>query len=913
MLVSAESADRPISALCPLLGLHCLKFMKKVQHFLFASCSIVHGLTPAQNLRAQIVPDSTLPQPSIVNQGTITGGTASGTTLFHSFQTFSIPTGGAAQFLPDAGVQNIVTRVTGTERSTIDGLLAVNGTANLFFLNPNGITFGQNARLGINGSFLASTADSWTFSNGSEYSAKTPQAPPLLTISTPIGLQFGDRPGSIVNQARLTLPPLRSLGFAGGDIRFDNGSYTSLGGNLFLISAIAPGTVRIAPDFSLGESNLTSLGKIELSGTSAVNVGGFRGGAVQIRGGDVIVRDRATLFSDTVGFLNGKDIEIQANQFRLQDQAVIRAFTLGIGASGNISLRATDTIELVGTGYTALEQTYIKPAFDRTVRPTSLESAILVGTIGTGRSGNLTVEARQLSLSQGAVLASPTQGSGKGGDVRIRVADTTQITSSAIGTTATASGKSGDLLLQTGQLNLDLTGILTTSTLGDGDSGKVTIQAKDTVNLKGQYPGALTISTIATGAFLGSGNAGSIDIHSRRIQIENGGVIQSQNASLFADRPTLSSGAGGDVTLNASEEVRLVGAPGSALTGIVSGTANAAKAGDITINTRRLFVLDDSQIEASTLRTGQGGAININASESVELSSDRFSPFGIRTGAGRQDFQNIFGSSFPGTSGDIKIRTSLLSIRNGRQIGVENLGSGAAGTIQINASTIRLDHASIDAVTKTGGKGNINLQAQNIFLRNGSRISADASGSDGGNISIRAGLVFAVPRENSNITANAFGRGGNITITAQGIFGFQQGRSRLPISEIAASSDSEVTGLDGTITLTTFGTEPKVTTELPVTVIDSSAQIAQTCTRFAKTSQFVMTERGGLAPPISEAVQSTPIWVDERGGKAIEDSMEPTAIAEATHWIRQSDGTIALVADTSHHQTTVDCPLGEAK
>ena len=267
------------------------------------------------SISAQVVPDNTLPQNSIVTNNLITGGTVSGTTLFHSFQEFSNPTGAAIVFSPNSGVQNIFARVTGTQRSLIDGLLAVNGGANLFLLNPNGITFGQNAQLRVNGSFIASTADSIQFAKGGEFSAKTPQAPPLLTISTPIGLQFGNRSASIVNQAiALSVPSGQTLGLAGGEIRLDNGTLTSLGGAIFLVSADSFGTVQLN-GLNLGETNVQQFGNIELSGSASINASGSGGGAIQIRGGNVTLRDRARLISDTTGANNGQDIEIQADQF----------------------------------------------------------------------------------------------------------------------------------------------------------------------------------------------------------------------------------------------------------------------------------------------------------------------------------------------------------------------------------------------------------------------------------------------------------------------------------------------------------------------------------------------------------------------------------------------------------------------
>jgi filamentous hemagglutinin family protein len=181
---------------------------------------------------AQITPDTTLgAESSVVTPDAIVGGDPAdlieggalrGSNVFHSFIDFNVAESQRVYFANPDGINNIVSRVTGGNVSNIFGTLGVDGAANLFLLNPNGILFGPNAQLDVAGSFSASTGDRFSYLDGSEFSAITPNAAPLVTVSITPGVQFGaDAPDALIlNQGDLV---------AGQDLTLQAGAVNSSG------------------------------------------------------------------------------------------------------------------------------------------------------------------------------------------------------------------------------------------------------------------------------------------------------------------------------------------------------------------------------------------------------------------------------------------------------------------------------------------------------------------------------------------------------------------------------------------------------------------------------------------------------------------------------------------------------------
>ncbi|WP_236721370.1 S-layer family protein [Trichormus sp. NMC-1] len=715
---------------------------------------------------AQVIPDNTLGSENshIINNSLsdhIEGGAIRGSSLFHSFQEFNVSEGRGVYFTNPNNITNIFTRVTGSNPSNIFGTLGVLGTANLFLLNPQGIVFGKNAQLDLRGSFFASTADSVVFNNGFEFSSNNPTTP-LLTVNIPVGLRFRENPGAIINQSQargtlnlpklsLDIPILNNLGLAvdtGQSLAFIGGNIQLDNGNLTANSGqIILGSVASPGlvDFALNPKNTTF---------NYDNIQNF---------GNIKITNNSLINTSGIG---GGTIDLKSNNILLNSSRLF-ALTLGNLDGNGININAQKLRAQGG-------------------------SQISTTTFGEGAGGAVNINTKEaIELSgvgfpslQNLIATYLITGLVNPFDSPIVLSNNTFST-----------GAAGDIIINTGNLFLENGAVIGGGTYGSENGGKLNINAKVV---------ELVSSGINSGTFQGStGRGGDISINSERLIVRDGSSLASLNRG---------EGASGNINIQASESVEVLRTPAGSVSQTLIGTTSfgsTGKAGDITIDTKRLLISDGAGITLTSgvaigsmllyPTGGTGGNLTIRATESVELTGVS----GVLANGGRSISFLSADTYTNSRGGDIYLSTPVLTLENGGIISAASLGSGDAGNITIDAGLVQLlgiqnpgelnsrIQASVGIVGEftnpnaTANAGSLNLNVQQLLVQNESTINVQALGTGkAGSINIIADAITLNNQGSINGSTDA-GGGGNVNITAKDV----QLRRASTITTDAGSSD----------------------------------------------------------------------------------------------------------------------------
>ena len=697
---------------------------------------------------AQVTPDASNINTQVNQNGgvaEITGGQTRGGNLFHSFQDFSVPTGNEAFFNNANDISNIFSRVTGGNISNIDGAIRNNGSASLFLINPAGIIFGNNARLDIGGSFLASTSSSILFEDG-EFSAVDNLNEPVLTINAPIGLGFRDNPGDIVNRsfaqnsagefAGLEVTSGNSLTLAGGNINFEGGNLTASGGNINLGGLFQAGRINFNEDGSLSFPENVTRGNITLSNASEIDVRSSGGGNINV---------------------NARNLNLE------EGESGVSRIRAGISPDSTLADAQAGDIVIDTTGNISLN-----------------EGRITNNQDGIGNSGNIFIATDSLSLQNGSDIGSNTLGQGNAGSVNITTtgnitADGESLEGIPSGITSIvnpgATGNSGGVTITTSNLNLTNGGVVDTSTLGQGDTGSVNITATENITADGESPGGFNsgiASLVNPGA---EGSAGGVTISTSNLSLTNGGGVSSS---------ILGQGNAGAVSITATEGITADGEDSASFPSGITSLVNPGAEGDaggVTISTNNLSLTNGGRVDASTLGQGDAGSVNITATENITVD-------GENSGGFSSGIINVVNPGVEGDAGGITISVNNLDLTNGGQVSAGTFGRGNAGAINITATgDITANGENSDGIPSNitsqvtseaeGDAGGIDISANSLSLTNGGQVSAGTFGR--GN----AGTI--------NITAT-----GNITADGENSGGFPSNIT----SQIGSGAEGDAGGID---------------------------------------------------------------------------------------------------------------------
>jgi large exoprotein involved in heme utilization and adhesion len=507
-------------------------------------------------------------------------------------------------------------------------------------------------------------------------------------------------------------------------------------------------------------------------------------GTINIDATRIFAEGNSLIRSDNLGTGQAGTININTDTLNLTDGAAITASTFGVGDAGTINVTAQNIV---------LDQEFT--GIYSNVGLTSVATDELVSN-ARGNGGKITINTGDLSLNDGARIASNSVAQGNAGVVDINATgavsytgqgdtlipafnNTPVISGSFSQVQQEGNGNAGEVNITADSLKLEGKGAVLVDNSGvGGNAGDITFNIQNNISLDQT---GLILAQVQSGA---TGNGGDINIAAGSLEAKG-------NSQIAAD--TKGIGDAGNIKLDIEETLSL-DETSFILTEV--GQDAVGNAGDITITANSLIVKNDADIASQTKGQGDAGKIFISTNDDILLEN-------------RGEIRSLVESA-TGNGGDVSLKTGELNLTNKSQIIADTIGQSlnegeitAAGDISIDVTDdTNLDNNSkIQSQTRDGAVGNAGNITINtggsLFSTNGNLILADSQAEgNGGNITINAGeqiVLKGIPEGGfpSQIVAglgeNADGKGGDIEIKA----------SELILDDVAFISSNTVSNSSG--------------------------------------------------------------------------------------------------------------------
>ncbi|MCJ8280540.1 MAG: S-layer family protein [Rivularia sp. ALOHA_DT_140] len=388
-------------------------------------------------------------------------------------------------------------------------------------------------------------------------------------------------------------------------------------------------------------------------------------------------------------FIDSGSIQIQGNKISLSDESLILAQNQEKLPSGNLNIKATESLEVI-------------------------LSNIRSQGLFAGKTPDISIYTKNFNMQDSGIITAFNYGLNFGGNIEIEATDSIRLIGSPIddkapsniATSTFNSGNGGNIDISTNKLTVLDGGVISSFSYNIGHAGNLTINSSESVDVIGIEP-KFTGSSLLTSLTLGSGNGGNLNVNTKQLRVKNGGRV---------DASTVGSGAAGSITINALDKVELIGYAPEFL--IPSQITSSADIKDISI--QKIFGLPQ-------ILEGESGAITINTNQlyivdgaSLAVKNDGY-----------------------GNAGIIKVNANSIHINNQGSISAETkLSEG--GDIDLQAQNLLLRRNSYISATSSGNKdgGNINIDTQLLAAFENSDISANSEGSFGGKVTINAEAIL---------------------------------------------------------------------------------------------------------------------------------------------------------------------------